>query len=124
MNSRKNLALQLTAIQDRLGNSQGPRYWRSLEEMAGSEAFREFMRGEFPQQADVWPDSLSRRKFLTLMGASLAFAGLSGCGVQSARRSIWCPSASAGRGRAGQAAVLCHDDDSRGRGRRTARGKP
>ncbi len=84
MNSRKNLASQLTAIQDRLGNSQGPRYWRSLEEMAGSEAFQELMRGEFPQQADVWPDSLSRRKFLTLMGASLALAGLNGCSVQPA----------------------------------------
>ena len=42
------------------------------------------MRREFPEQADVWPDSLSRRHFLTLMGASLALAGLGGCSVKPA----------------------------------------
>ncbi len=42
------------------------------------------MRGEFPEQADVWPDSLSRRQFLTLMGASLALAGLGGCSCRPA----------------------------------------
>src|ERR1700676_189822 len=42
------------------------------------------MGREFPKQADVWPDSLSRRHFLTLMGASLALAGLSGCSVKPA----------------------------------------
>jgi len=52
--------------------------------VADSEAFAELIRGEFPQQADVWPDSLSRRKFLGLMGASLALAGLSGCSVRPA----------------------------------------
>src|SRR5262249_25397403 len=49
-----------------------------------SEAFQDLMRGEFPEQADVWPGALSRRQFLTLMGASLALAGLSGCSVRPA----------------------------------------
>jgi molybdopterin-containing oxidoreductase family iron-sulfur binding subunit len=84
MNTRKDLDAKLSAIERRLGSAQGKRYWRSLEELAESEAFQELLRGEFPQQADVWPDSLSRRKFLTLMGASLALAGLGGCGVQPA----------------------------------------
>jgi molybdopterin-containing oxidoreductase family iron-sulfur binding subunit len=84
MNSRKSLSSQLAAIQDRLGSAAGKRYWRSLDELADSEAFQELMRREFPEQADVWPESLSRRKFLTLMGASLALAGLNGCGVQPA----------------------------------------
>ena len=42
------------------------------------------MRREFPEQAGVWPDSLSRRQFLTLDGRSLALAGLSGCSVKPA----------------------------------------
>ena len=42
------------------------------------------MQREFPEQAVVWPDSLSRRQFLTLMGASLALAGVSGCAVRPA----------------------------------------
>ena len=42
------------------------------------------MQREFPEQAVIWPDSLSRRQFLTLMGASLALAGLSGCSVKPA----------------------------------------
>src|SRR5262249_52995638 len=76
MNSRKALAHQLAALQDRLGSVQGKLYWRTLEELADSEAFQELMRREFPEQASVWPTSLSRRRFLTLMSASLALAGL------------------------------------------------
>ena len=69
---------------------QGKQYWRSLEELAGSEAFQEVMQREFPEQAVIWPDSLSRRQFLTLMGASLALAGLSGCSVKPAPPANWC----------------------------------
>ncbi len=67
MNVRKNLRAKLTVVQRGLGESQGRRYWRSLEELAGDKALQELMRGEFLAQADVWPDALSRRKFLTLM---------------------------------------------------------
>lgn len=84
MTDRKDLKSRLAAIHDRLGTTAGKRYWRSLEELADSEAFAELVRGEFPLQADVWPESLSRRKFLALMGASLALAGLSGCSVRPA----------------------------------------
>src|SRR5204863_5884958 len=34
---------------------------------------------EFPIGAAVWPNELSRRRFLKLMGASIALAGSSGC---------------------------------------------
>ncbi len=84
MNTRKNLSSELDALQQRLGAAQGKRYWRSLEELADTPAFQELMRREFPEQASIWPDGLSRRQFLTLMGASLALAGLSGCSVRPA----------------------------------------
>ena len=84
MNPRKNLSPELADLWAQLETPPGIRYWRSLEELADSEAFRELMRNEFPEQATVWPDSLSRRTFLTLMGASLALAGLSGCSIRPA----------------------------------------
>lgn len=60
----------------------GKKYWRSLEELADSSALHEFVRREFPQQAEEWDDPIQRRTFLKLMSASLALAGLSGCVYQ------------------------------------------
>jgi MoCo/4Fe-4S cofactor protein with predicted Tat translocation signal len=63
-------------------NKTGPQYWRSLQELAGSQEFQEAMHREFPKGASEWVDSVSRRGFLQVMGASLGLAGLtaaSGC---------------------------------------------
>ncbi len=57
----------------------GPEYWRSLEELAGSTAFQEALHREFPKGASEWVDSVSRRGFLKVMGASMALAGMTGC---------------------------------------------
>ncbi len=57
-------------------------YWRSLDELADTEEFRETLGREFPRQASEWNDPVGRRRFLQLMGASLALAGLTGCAVQ------------------------------------------
>jgi molybdopterin-containing oxidoreductase family iron-sulfur binding subunit len=54
----------------------GPEYWRSLEELAGSEEFKQALHREFPKGASEWVDSVSRRGFLKVMGASLGLAGL------------------------------------------------
>src|SRR5713101_2351971 len=62
--------------------SNGKTYWRSLEELADSPVFEEFVQREFPQAAEEWHDPVERRTFLKLMGASLALAGLSGCVIQ------------------------------------------
>jgi molybdopterin-containing oxidoreductase family iron-sulfur binding subunit len=81
MNSpnRKTIPVDLAALRTRLETEQGQQYWRSLEELANTEEFQEFLQREFPQQASEWHDAVSRRRFLQLMGASLALAGLSAC---------------------------------------------
>jgi MoCo/4Fe-4S cofactor protein with predicted Tat translocation signal len=76
------LGLDLAALRARLQTMQGPEYWRSPEELADSQEFQEFVQREFPQQASEWHDTVSRRHFLQLMGASLALAGLSACSRQ------------------------------------------
>ncbi len=68
----------LIEIRDQV-SAKGPEYWRSLEELAGSPEFRERLHREFPKGASEWLASLSRRDFLSLMGASLALAGMTGC---------------------------------------------
>ena len=60
-------------------DAAGPEYWRSLEELAGSPSFQEALHREFPKGASEWVDSVSRRGFLKVMGASMALAGMTGC---------------------------------------------
>ena len=72
----------ILALQDAEQPRTGKKYWRSLEELADTAQFREFVAREFPQQAEGWNDPVERRTFLKLMGASLALAGLSGCVFQ------------------------------------------
>ena len=73
-------ALDVATVQQKLSAAQGPEYWRSLEELAGTPEFEELLHREFPRQASEWiGDNVSRRNFLQLMSASLALAGLSGC---------------------------------------------
>lgn len=78
---RKN-ALDFEAIRRRIREEGGRRYWRSLDELAETDEFLEYLHREFPQQASRWLDETSRRGFLKLMAASLALAGLSGCGEE------------------------------------------
>src|SRR5499433_1891340 len=74
-----NVSINFEAIRARLAKTTGKEYWRSLEELAGPEAFQESLRREFPNGAAEWGDALGRRRFLRLMGASLALAGVTAC---------------------------------------------
>ena len=74
--------LNFETAQAKIAETKGPEYWRSLEELAGSEEFEEMLHREFPKGASEWLDSVSRRGFLKLMGASLALAGMTACTKQ------------------------------------------
>lgn len=77
--NRQAKAIDLAVIQDRVNEDAAPRFWRSLEELAGLEEFEELLHREFPAAASEWSDPASRRTFLRLMGASIALAGVGGC---------------------------------------------
>ena len=66
-------------IENAAAEKSGPEYWRSLEELAGSEDFQQALHREFPKGASEWLDSVSRRGFLKVMGASLGLAGMTSC---------------------------------------------
>jgi MoCo/4Fe-4S cofactor protein with predicted Tat translocation signal len=73
--------LDLAAVREKLQSKTGKQYWRTLEELAEDPDFEELLHREFPRQApSEWDESVDRRDFLKLMAASLALAGLSGCG--------------------------------------------
>lgn len=75
-------SLDIKAIRARLEKAGGPQYWRSLESVAETPEFQEFLHREFPVNASEWTDPVGRRSFLKLMGASAALAGVSACTVQ------------------------------------------
>jgi len=75
----KRKQLDLTTVKEQIEDTTGPEYWRSLEELAGSDEFQDMLHREFPKGASEWLDDFSRRGFLKTMGASLALAGLTGC---------------------------------------------
>ncbi len=74
--------LDLESIRKRLEGAKGRDYWRSLEEVAATDEFQDYLHREFPRQASEWTDGDGRRDFLKLMGASLALAGLGACTKQ------------------------------------------
>ena len=75
-------------LRDKILNKTGKDYWRSVEEFVDAPEFNDFVNKEFPQHADELKDSVSRRNFIKVMGASLALAGLSGCVIQPAEKVV------------------------------------
>src|SRR5207244_11326672 len=56
---------------------------RSLDQLAETAEFRQWVEREFPEGASEWTDPVSRRHFMNIMSASFLLAGLglagSGC---------------------------------------------
>ena len=78
LESKQNFAL----LRDKVLSQNGKEYWRSVEEFVDAPEFEEFVSREYPHEIEEWDNSLSRRNFVKVMGASLALAGLTGCVIQ------------------------------------------
>ncbi len=57
------------------GELTGPRYWRSLDELADKPEFKQWLHREFPEGASE-AEGVNRRHFLKIMSASFAAAGV------------------------------------------------
>ena len=74
----------LEAMRARLATEDGPRLWRSLEELAELPEVRRYVEAEFPDI--VQAATIDRRTLLRLMSASLALGGLAACDSSDAIR--------------------------------------
>lgn len=74
--------IDLDAIRNRLANAQGPQFWRSLDELADTPEFRQWVDHEFTPGTSEWSNPSSRRRVLQLLGATLGLAGLTACTKQ------------------------------------------
>jgi len=79
MTPEKDAMADLNEQREKAALPTGPRYWRSLDELAQTDEFKEKLELEFPMGADEFKDPAGRRRFLQIMGASLALAGVTGC---------------------------------------------
>jgi len=77
-------------LRSRLADGSGPALWRSLEAVAETPAFRDFLAKEFPSASKL-ADGPDRRQFFRLMAASFAMAGLSACSDQGNPRNVEIP---------------------------------
>ena len=59
----------------------GPKYWRSLDQLADTPEFQQWVEREFPAGASELTDPVTRRQFAKIMSASFLLAGfgLTGC---------------------------------------------
>ena len=80
--------MDFASVRNRLAGLEGRSYWRSLEELADSPEFNDYLHREFPVQASELNDPAGRRTFLKLMGASLALAGVGACTRQPTQKLI------------------------------------
>jgi len=65
--------------------STGRQYWRSLDQLAETPEFREYLHREFPEGASELDDPVTRRHFVKIMSASFALAGV-GLGATGCRK--------------------------------------
>ncbi len=62
-----------------MNDQSGKNYWRSLQELADTDEFRDQLENEFPGGIDAPVSGMTRRRFLQVMSASIAMVSLAGC---------------------------------------------
>jgi len=67
----------------------GPAYWRSLDELADTPEFRQWVQNEFPSGAGEFLDPVTRRHFVKIMSASFLLAGLGATGCRRPSENIY-----------------------------------
>ncbi|ADE53047.1 TAT-variant-translocated molybdopterin oxidoreductase [Coraliomargarita akajimensis] len=67
--------------------SSGPRYWKSLDDLAETPAFKDWVKDEFPEGADGM-EGVNRRQFMKVMAASFGLAGLGMAGCRRPEQTI------------------------------------
>ena len=67
----------------------GPKYWRSLDQLANTPEFRQWAEREFPAGASELSDPVSRRGFVKIMSASFLLAGLGATGCRRPTEKIY-----------------------------------
>jgi MoCo/4Fe-4S cofactor protein with predicted Tat translocation signal len=77
LNSQDQPRFDLQAAREKLAGKTGKHYWRTLEEVADTPQFQTFLDDEFPNRSTIL--QINRRDLIKFMGASMAFAGLTGC---------------------------------------------
>ena len=104
--------LDLAAARAALAQGDRKRFWRSLEELAGTPESEAFLHHEFPNDPEKElprSNGVARRDILKLMAASAALSGLSACTKLPTGED--CPvREAAGRNYSGEAALLRHFD--------------
>jgi len=76
---KTNNSVDLAAVRAKLAREDGKRFWQSIEELADTKDFRNFLENEFPAGPEKASDGINRRDVLKLMAASAALTGLSAC---------------------------------------------
>ena len=82
--------MDLAAVRAALANKGAPAFWKSLDAVADTPAFRSFIAREYPAAAHLaqGPD---RRHFFRLMAASFALTGLAACDGGDDNRTVEAP---------------------------------
>ena len=65
----------------------GPRYWKSLDDLAETPAFKDWVEREFPAGASEL-QGVNRRHFMKVMAASFGLAGLGMAGCRRPEQTI------------------------------------
>jgi MoCo/4Fe-4S cofactor protein with predicted Tat translocation signal len=50
----------LGEAREQLARQDGPRMWKSLEQLSGAEGFQTWLARAFPEQAHAWPAARTR----------------------------------------------------------------